>query len=77
MCSLEEMNTCSIEKVSEGRKAIKTKSFPTSKKDGKGNKAKHKVRVLTKPFSPIEGFDYIEVFSPVSRYSTVQLLLAL
>ena len=38
---------------------------------------KHKAKFLAKGFSQVEGIDYEETFSPVTRHSSIILILAL
>ena len=38
--------------------------------------ARYKARVVAKGFSPIEGIDYHDIFSPVVKHSSIRLLLA-
>jgi len=38
---------------------------------------KHKARLVAKGFLHKEGFDYIEVFSPVARHETIRLVIAI
>ena len=37
----------------------------------------HKARLVAQGYSPKQGIDYEEVFSPVARYSSIRTLLAL
>ncbi len=38
---------------------------------------KHKARFVARGFSQVEGIDYDETFSPISRYSLIRSILAL
>ena len=56
----------------KGRKVIKNRWVFDKKTDGR-----KKARLVAKGFSQIEGIDFNEIFSPVVRFETVQLMLAL
>ena len=49
----------------------KTKFGPDGKVD------KHKVHLVAKGFSQVEGIDYIETFSPVAKMNSIRLVLSL
>jgi len=55
----------------KGRKAVKNRWVFNIKLDGR-----YRSRLVAKGFSQVEGIDFDELFSPVVRYETVQLLLA-
>ena len=56
----------------KGRKIIKNHWVFDIKSD-----KQKKARLVVKGFSQVEGVDYNEIFSPVVRYETVRLMLAL
>ena len=47
------------------------------KRDADGNINQYKARLVTQGYSQTQGVDYEEVFSPVTRYSSIRILLAL
>ena len=75
---LEELESLRAQKVFEltdlpkGRKVIKNRWVFDIKQDGR-----KKARLIAKGFSQVERIDFNEIFSPVVRFETVRLMLAL
>jgi hypothetical protein len=42
-----------------------------------GSIEKHKARFVARGFSQVEGIDYEETFALVSRYTSIQMIIAL
>lgn len=75
--SLLENGTYELVDLPPGVKPIPSKWVYKVKRDEAGRLDKHKARVVAKGFKQIAGRDYHEVYAPVSRHSTLRILLAL
>nr|GEW98442.1 ribonuclease H-like domain, reverse transcriptase, RNA-dependent DNA polymerase [Tanacetum cinerariifolium] len=58
-------------------KELDEKVSGKTKKDANGNIIKHKGRLVAKGYIQEHGIDFEEVFTPVARMETIQLLLAI
>lgn len=72
MDALSKNDTWELVVLPPGRKAIKSKWVFKLKVDGR-----FRARLVAKGFTQIPGIDYDETFSPVARFESLQLLLAL
>ena len=70
--ALHKRKVFELVELPKGRKLIKNRWVFDRKTDGR-----KKARLVAKGFSQIEGIDFNEVFSPVVRFETVRLMLAL
>lgn len=71
-------NNCwTLMDLPDGKKAVKCKWIFSKKRGLNGELLKYKARLVAKGCSQKYGIDYNETFSPVVRYSTIRILLAL
>lgn len=77
LAALTANNTWELVELPRDRKAIGCKWVFKAKLDSQGNVERFKARLVAKGFAQKEGIDYNEVFAPVSKYSTLRVLLSL
>ena len=67
-----------LSELPKGKKVIECK-WEFAKKQGslKSDTVRYKTRLVAKGYAQREGIDYSEVFSPVVKHSSIQILLAL
>jgi len=70
--ALAKNGTWTLVELPLGRKAVKSKWVFKHKADGR-----FRARLVAKGFTQIHGIDYDETFSPVARFESLRLLLAL
>lgn len=75
--SLSENKLFELLQLPKSRKAVKTKWVYDLKTNTLEEVVHNKSHLVTKCFMQIEGVDYLQLFSPVARYSTFQFLIAL
>lgn len=71
-----ENNTWQLAELPSDRKAIKAKWVFKLKKDENGKIIRYKARLVAKGYSQIYGIDYDETYSPVVRYTSLRMLMA-
>ena len=72
LSTLQKRNVFKLVERPRGRKVIKNRWVFDIKDDGR-----KRARLVAKGFSQVEGLDYDQVFSPVVRFETMRLILAM
>ena len=75
--SIEKNKTWTLTELPVGTKKIGGKWVYKTKYDENGKIEKYKARLVAKGYSKKYGVDYTEVFAPVARMDTVQMIIAL
>jgi hypothetical protein len=75
--NIESKGTWIETSLPEGRKAAGCKWVFKVKTDADGNVVKYKSRLVAQGFSQVPGVDYAETFAPVSRTTSLRLLLTI
>ena len=77
MNSLLENKTWELVNLPKGRKALQNKWVYRIKHEGDKKKERYKARLVVKGFSQKEGIDFIEIFSPIVKMSSIRVILGL
>jgi Reverse transcriptase (RNA-dependent DNA polymerase) len=77
MKSLHENNTFELVKLSRGKKVLKNKWVYQVKFEGQEAKLRYKTRLVVKRFYQKKGVNFEEIFSPVVKMSSIQVVLSL
>ena len=77
MKSIEKNRTWEMMELPKGKNAIGLKWVFKTKFAADGRLQKHKARLVVRGYAQQHGVDFEEIFSPVARFETVRLVLAL
>lgn len=77
MRSHQTNDTWILKELPKGRSSIKCKWVFKEKKDTEGRTTRYKARLVAKGFAQKYGVDYTETFSPVVRYTSIRVLMAI
>eukprot|EP00253_Pinus_taeda_P026270 PITA_26270 len=75
--SLLANDTWDLVPLPKGQKLVRCKWVYKTKFGLDGKVDKHKARLVAKVFSQVEGIEYIETFSPISKMNSIYLVLSL
>ncbi|KAI4299912.1 hypothetical protein L6164_033332 [Bauhinia variegata] len=77
MQSLQENHTFELVKLPQGKKALKNKWVFKVKTAENSSQPRYKARLVVKGFNQKKGIDYEEIFSPMVKMSSIQVVLGL
>ena len=77
MTSITDNKMWSLENMSSGHRAIGLKWVFKLKRNEEREVVKHKTRLVAKGYVQKQGVDFEEVFTPVARLESIDLLLAI
>lgn len=75
--SLKESKTWELVRLPDGRQAIQCKWVFKTKYQPNGKVDKYKARLVAKGYTQRAGVDYSETFSPVVKFETVRIVMAI
>eukprot|EP00253_Pinus_taeda_P014757 PITA_14757 len=75
-CSLLENDTWDLVPFPKGGRLVRGKWVYRTKYGLDGKVDQHKARLVAKVFSQVEGIDYTETFSPISKMNYIHLVLS-
>src|SRR5437868_6434093 len=78
--AIQEVGTCSVYDITnlpKGRSPVGSHWVFKVKHNADGSVERYKARIVAKGYSQQEGLDYDETFTLVTRYDSLQLIIAL
>ena len=76
MASLHKNEAWDLVELPAGRKPIGSKWVFKKKTNAEGKVDKYKARLVAKVYSQVSGIDFGDIFSPVSKVTSIRLLLS-
>jgi hypothetical protein len=76
MASLDKNEAWDLVELLTGRKTIGSKWVFKKKLNAEGKVEKYKARLVTKGYSQVEGIDFCEIFSTISKLTSIRVLLS-
>ena len=77
MESLRKNDTWDLVGLFDGRKTIGSKWVFKRKRNAIGHIEKYKARLVSKKYSQVQGVKFSEIFSPVSKLTSIRVLMSL
>jgi hypothetical protein len=77
MDALDKNEAWDIVELPAGRKYVGRKWLFKKKFNAQGKVEKYKARLVAKGYSPVEGIDFGEIFSPVAKLTSIRFILSI
>jgi hypothetical protein len=77
LATLEAAGTWRLEEAPPGANIIGSRWVFRAKKNAAGNTARHKVRLVAKGFTQVDGVDYEDTYAPVARLPSSRAIIAM
>ena len=77
LAAIEKNQTWDLVELPEGNKVVGLKWVFKTKFKADGSLQKHKSHLVVKGYSQTYGIDFEETFSPVARFETIRVFIAL
>ena len=75
--SLRKNDTWDLVALLDGRRTIRRKWVFKKNTNATSHVEKFKAQLVAKGYSQVEGINFVEIFSPISKLSSIRLLMSL